>query len=110
MRFVAALVLSIFVFQCSAQKKIAIISGQVIDDNENFMPGVSVVVLGKNTGISTDDSGRFRIKVPAERTLALVFSHSGFNEQVKSFFLSNNEEEKIIVQMEKGGKTLENVI
>jgi len=48
-----------------SQKKPAYVSGKVIDENENPLQNVSVVILGRQTGISTTDTGYFRLKVPA---------------------------------------------
>ncbi|MFZ1370292.1 MAG: TonB-dependent receptor, partial [Ferruginibacter sp.] len=92
-----------------SQTKTAWVSGRVIDENENPMAKVSVVILGKTTGITTNDSGYFRIKATAGRSFALVFSFSGYNQVQKNFYLSDGEEEKITLQMEKGSKTLETV-
>jgi CarboxypepD_reg-like domain/TonB-dependent Receptor Plug Domain len=93
-----------------AQKNFAWVSGRVIDDNEKPLAGVSVVILGKTSGVVSGDSGTFRIKVPAGKYVALVFTSTGFAETQKNFYLSNEEEEKITVRMEKGGKTLETVV
>ena len=92
-----------------SQTKTAWVRGRVIDENENPMAKVSVVTLGKTTGITTNDSGYFRIKATAGRSFALVFSFSGYNQVQKNFYLSDGEEEKITLQMEKGSKTLETV-
>ena len=56
-----------------AQKKTAIIHGVVLDENDHPLAGVSVTILGRQSGIVTSDSGAFRLKVEAERALALVF-------------------------------------
>ncbi|MEJ0102278.1 MAG: carboxypeptidase-like regulatory domain-containing protein [Bacteroidota bacterium] len=69
------ILLSVFVF---SQKKSAYVSGKVMDENENPLPHVSVVILGRQTGISTNDTGYFQVKVPAERSFALVFSYTGY--------------------------------
>ena len=49
------------------------------------LPNVSVVILGKQTGITTNDSGYFRIKVPAEKAFAIVFSYTGQANRTKEF-------------------------
>lgn len=110
MRVFFVLFSALFFLSASAQKKFAFVSGKVMDANENPIANVSVILLGKTAGILTNDSGYFKIKVSAEKTLALVFSHTGYTETQKNFFLSENEEENIKVIMEKGGKTLETVI
>ena len=93
-----------------SQKKIAWVSGKTVDGNENRLAKVSVIILGKTSGLTTDDSGYFKIKVPANKAFALVFSHTGYSDVQKNFYLSDGEEEKITLQMERGGKTLETVV
>ena len=94
----------------TAQKKPAYVSGKVLDENESPLPNVSVTILGQQKGIATSDSGTFRLKVTADRAFAIVFSYSGYKEQQKNFLLSENEEERIVVRMEREGKTLETVV
>lgn len=93
-----------------SQKKIAWVSGKTVDENENRLAKVSVIILGKTSGLTTDDNGYFKIKVPAEKAFALVFTHTGYSDIQKNFYLSDGEEEKVTIQMERGGKTLETVV
>jgi hypothetical protein len=108
--------LTVFIFllfatlSTTAQKKSAYVSGKVIDENENPLSAVTITILGKENGILTSDSGQFRIKVPAEKAFALVFSHSGFHDQQKNFYLSEGEEEKVTVMLMRNSKTLETVV
>lgn len=110
MRLLTTLVLSILFLSATAQKKSAFVSGKVLDENENPLPKVSVTILGKTTGVVTNDSGYFRIKVAADKTLALVFSYTGYIEPKQIFYLSENEEEKITVRLERDSKTLDEVV
>jgi hypothetical protein len=93
-----------------SQKKIAFVSGKVLDENENPLPGVSVVMLGKISGITTNDSGTFRLKVPADKAFALQFSYSGYKVNQRNFLLSENEEENITVRMDRGATVLSEVV
>jgi CarboxypepD_reg-like domain/TonB-dependent Receptor Plug Domain len=90
-----------------AQTKYATVKGIVVDDNDMPLRKVSVIVLGKNTGTTTSDSGTFSIKLPAQKSLALIFSSTGYSTLQKNFFLSNEEVENIIVQLKIAGTTLE---
>src|SRR5690606_16465047 len=56
------------------------ITGKVIDDQNNPIPGVSVYGKGTNIGTSTDEQGNYTIQVP-ESVTTLLFSVIGFNEQ-----------------------------
>jgi len=108
--------LSVFIFlvfialSSSAQKKVAFVSGKVIDENENAVAGATVTILGKQNGILTSDSGSFRIKVPAEKAFALIFSHADFHDVQKNFYLSESEEEQVTVRLLRNSKTLETVV
>lgn len=103
----------LFVFgtgQVLAQKNQANIMGKVVDENENPIPKVSVMILGKLSGVVTSDSGKFKITVPSDKALALVFSFSGYRSEQRNFFLSDQETENIIVRMEKSTKTMDAVV
>lgn len=105
------LVLFLSVLTLHAQKKYAYVSGKVVDDNEQPLAKVSIEILGRQNGVLSSDSGTFRIKVPAERPFALVFTFLGYRTEQRNFYLSENEQEKIIVRLEKGGaKQLEEVV
>jgi hypothetical protein len=93
-----------------AQKRSATLSGRILDENESPLPRVSVVVLGKQTGTVTSDSGTFRIRVPAEKAFALVFSFTGYKTEQRNFLLNEKEEEHIVVRMEKGARQLKEVV
>ncbi len=93
-----------------SQKKFAYVSGKVVDENENSLANVSVVILGKLSGIITNDSGYFRLKVPAERAFAITFSYTGHKTEQKNFLLNENEEETVSIRLEKGENVLKEVI
>lgn len=101
------ILLSVSVF---SQKKPAYVSGKVLDENENPLSHVSVVILGRQTGTSTNDSGYFRIKVPIEKSFALVFSYTGYRTEQKNFLLNENEQETVTIRLESGATVLQEVI
>ena len=69
-----------------AQKKLASVSGKVIDQNEIYLPGVSVTILGQQKGIITSDSGFFQMNVPADKAFALIFSTAVIKLHSKTFY------------------------
>ena len=93
-----------------SQKKSAFISGKVVDENENPLTNVSIVILGQSKGITTNDSGYFKIKVPAEKAFAIIFSYTGRKPEQKNFLLNENEEETVTIRLEKGDNVLQEVI
>jgi hypothetical protein len=94
----------------SAQKKTATVSGVVLDENDKPLAKVSVIILGKATGTTTNDSGAFFIKAPAGRALAIVFTYTGYSDVQKSFYLSEGENEITTINMQRGGKTLDAIV
>jgi CarboxypepD_reg-like domain/TonB-dependent Receptor Plug Domain len=107
--FVAAICL-LFSIKTTAQTKNAVISGRVVDEKDAPIAKASVTILGKNSGILCSDSGTFTIKVAANKAVALIFSHTGFKDVQKNFYLNSGEVENIIVNMQPGTNTLENVV
>jgi hypothetical protein len=104
---------TVFLFTSLAllsQKNTAFVSGKVVNENENPLAGASVTVLGQSKGITTNDSGYFKIKVEANKAFALIFSFTGLKPEQKNFMLNENEEESVTVRLEKGIKILEEVI
>jgi len=113
LRIVLAVLLipSLLLFQSAlAQKKPAFVSGKILDENEQALPGVSVVLLGRQSGIITSDSGTFRIRVPAEKAFALVFSFTGYKTEQRNFLLNEKEEERVVIRLERGAKQLQEVV
>ena len=93
-----------------SQKKTASVSGKIIDENEDPIAAVTITILGKQNGIQSTDSGTFKIEVPAGKAFALVFSHSGFHEVQKNFYLSPGEKEQLTVKLTRSSKTLQTVV
>ncbi len=92
-----------------AQKSGAIISGKILDENENPLSGVSIVFLGRETGLASSDSGTFRMRVPADKAFALVFSYTGYKNLQQNFILNDKEEEHIIIRMERSESKLDSI-
>ena len=95
--------------QLHAQKSGAFVSGKIINENENPLAKVSVIVLGRETGIISSDSGTFRLRVAADKAFGLVFSHTGYKTIQQNFILNDKEEEKIIIRMERSISNLDNI-
>ena len=55
------------------------ITGQVVDDQGNTLPGVNIMKKGSTTGVSTDLDGNFTID--ANKGDILIFSYIGFLNQ-----------------------------
>ena len=93
-----------------AQKKSATVEGKVVDENENPLSHVSVTILGQQKGILTSDSGRFQIKVPADKAFALVFSYSGYKTAQQNFLLNEGEHESVNIRLDPAAGVMQEVI
>ena len=58
------------------------ISGSVVDEQNNPLPGVNIVVQGSNFGTTADFDGNFSINVTQELPFSIEFSYLGFVTQV----------------------------
>lgn len=85
-----------------SQKKQAFVSGRVVDENDRPLPGVSIMQLGKRSGISSSDSGTFKLSVIPGKAFALVFTHMGYTTLQRNFILNEQEQEEILVKMQPG--------
>jgi len=56
------------------------VSGQVLDESSNPVPGVNIVVKGTTNGTTTDTDGNYRVTLPSGNA-TLVFSFIGYVTQ-----------------------------
>ena len=110
MRYFFLIIITFVSCGANAQNKNATVSGKIIDANDAPIPHVSIVVLGKNTGIMSSDSGAYSLKAPAFKPFALVYSHSGYRTVQKNFYLSAGETEYAIIKLTSEEKTLSTVV
>jgi hypothetical protein len=111
MKLTGIFILLLFVCSSSfAQRNSATVTGVIIDENEIPIPRVSITILGRLDGITSSDSGTFKINIPSQKAIALIFSHSGYKELKQNFYLSENEQEYVRLKMVASGKVLEEVI
>ena len=94
----------LFTFPLSALSQ-DVITGKVLDELGNPLPGVSVHVKGTNSSAPTDLEGRFSINAPNQEA-TLVFSYIGFTS--KEVSLSKDADHVII--MEPAVSSLEQVV
>jgi hypothetical protein len=110
MRLLAAFLFCCITHFAAAQTRQASISGIILDENEKPLSNVSIMILGRANGIASTDNGTFSIKVPSEKPVALVFSHTAYHPVQKNFFLSAGESEQVTIRLKLSGKTLETVV
>ncbi|QIL76884.1 carboxypeptidase-like regulatory domain-containing protein [Hymenobacter sp. HDW8] len=80
------------------------ITGRVIDERGEGLPGVNVVVKGTTNGAQTDPDGRYKLTAPSDATL--VFSFIGYLAQEVAI----NGRETVNVALAPDNKTLSEVV
>jgi TonB-linked SusC/RagA family outer membrane protein len=82
-----------------------IINGTVTDEEEEPLPGVSIVLKGTAQGTVTDLDGNFSIKTPSEESF-LIFSFLGYTTQEIKCAISN----PLIVKLKQDDMILDDVV
>ena len=95
--------LTLISFYFTAQT--SIITGSVVDENKETMPGVNVKVVGKDGGTTTDFDGKYAITVDSD-SVKLIFSFIGY----RNFTTAINGRNKIDVQLQLSTKSLDEVV
>ncbi len=109
MRFIVTIIIFLLANnQILAQQK-TLVSGKVIDENDQPLQSVSIQILNKQKGTTTDKEGSFSISITPKKATALVFSFTGYKTVQKNFLLSIGENETIVVKMERLTKQLQEV-
>ncbi|MFI5193003.1 MAG: carboxypeptidase-like regulatory domain-containing protein [Chitinophagales bacterium] len=103
-------ILLLFCIPVFAQKPVAFVSGKLLDEKEQPLAKVSIIILGRETGIVSSDSGTFRLRVPADKAFALIFSYTGYKTVQQNFLLNDKEEERVLIRMENSDRALPDVI
>ena len=81
------------------------VSGIVVDEKGESLPGVNVQIKGQNKGTVTDIEGKFSISVPDANTI-LSFSYIGYDK--KELKIVRNQTMKVV--MNEDAKSLEEVV
>lgn len=78
-------------FVCGLTYSQTTISGTVVDDNSQPIPGANIVVLGTSTGTVSDFDGLFTLTINQEPPFTLQASSVGFNPDKKEITSNSNQ-------------------
>ncbi|MBF8964516.1 TonB family protein [Pontibacter sp. FD36] len=82
------------------------VQGQVIDQDGNPLPGVSVVVKGTTQGVATDAQGNFVLTLPDEKA-TLVLRYIGYQTREKGVYAGTDP---ITLDLQVDNKALSEVV
>lgn len=83
------------------------ISGVVVDENADPLPGVNIRLKDSGRGTSTSPDGTFSITIPGQGRQTLLFSFVGYKTVERTFADSQRD---VIVEMEVDENTLSEVV
>lgn len=104
-RMLFSFVLILLIGHCSFAQE-SIITGTVVDsENNQPLPGASIVVKGTSIGMVSDFDGNFSIKVPSNESV-LVISYVGFHSQE----MAVRNKTSLVIMLIPDSETLDEVV
>jgi hypothetical protein len=97
-------------FVVNAQQKKSFVTGLITDEKLQPLRGASITLLGQNKGIVSNEKGIYNIQVPANKAFALIYSHKGFTEIQKNFFLPSGKTDTVNIILQSAPSVLEKVV
>ena len=87
------------------------INGYITDEENNRLPSVNISILNQSNGVSSDINGKYNIKIPANRSVVIVYSFIGFQtEKIRIPMLKKGQEYTLNIELKSSSKLLEDVI
>ena len=83
----------------------SVVTGLVIDENKEGMPGVTVKIDGKSSGTTTNLDGKYSITIQND-SVRLIFSFIGYRDQA----VDVNGQSNIDIQLQLATKSLDEVV
>ena len=84
-----------------------VITGMVTDENDNPLPGASILFVGSNTGVTTDTDGQFVLTVEGKDPVIRI-SFIGMKEQM--IHVNSLKENFLLVKMQNDERMMEEVV
>lgn len=86
-----------------------IVVGKVTSEAGEAMEYVSVGVVGRTIGCTTDDKGEYRLKVGSRDSITVRFTYTGYEPQERRLLLSGGKTVRVDVVLKPSSKQLEAV-
>lgn len=82
------------------------ITGDVKDADGNPLPGATVLLKGTSLGVATDATGKFKLEIPAQKEMVLIFNFIGMASQT----ITVTKSEELHVVLKEDTRELEDVV
>lgn len=101
-------------FQCLSAKLFAqeskgFVSGKIFDEKHHPLADIFVHIAQSATGVHSNDSGYFKLPIPAEMPVNIVFSATNYNTVQKIFFVQNNQTQNTEIVLYEKNTTLSDI-
>lgn len=96
--------LFLFVFSASFSQSI---TGIVVDDKDEPLPGATVYFDGSSYGTTTNSDGEFKITIPSQISASLVISYVGFD---KAYFNNLQFDKRYKIVLKESTENLKEII
>ena len=83
------------------------LTGSVVDDSNQPLPGVNIIIQGTSIGTTTDFDGNFSFKTDNQIPLSIEASYLGFNTQIIEV---NSANQILSITLESGNSYLDEII
>jgi len=83
------------------------LTGSVVDDSNQPLPGVNIIIQGTSIGTTTDFDGNFSFKTGNQIPLSIEASYLGFNTQIIEV---NSANQILSITLESGNSYLDEII
>ena len=90
-------------------KKVTV-KGKVVDERGEVLPGVTVLLKGTTVGVVTDIDGKFKIELPKQDTMILVFTFVGMKSHELNVGKVKDLSKEISIRMESDTENLDEVV
>jgi len=110
MRFLSVLFILISINTSNVLSQSAIIQGVVSDSAQAPLPEVTVRILDASKGTITDESGRYRLTVPADSLLNLEFRYVGYSVVIEQIRLAEGQTMELNVILQEEAAILSDVV
>lgn len=85
------LILTMCIFSTNGQNQKNSLHGMILDINKNTLPGASVIIIGTNYGVSTNEDGEYLFDRLATGKLQVQVSFVGFKTLITDFDIQPGE-------------------
>ena len=87
------------------------INGTITDEQNNILPAVNISIINQSTGATSNNNGKYTLKVPANKSVLLIYSFIGYQmEKIRVPLLKKGQTYTLDIQLKSSSTLLADVI